>query len=258
MRIISKFQDYYDSALAFGHDERVVFERKKVEHVVGWKKPLPTGYDFMLPTLSARTVSYGWSRGRRWKDYDTNREGREFTFHPFTVSFCGKLYPGIRVASRKGGFMGEWSSDFAYNFKAYTMLMDKFGLEFTDGKRRGWTLWGGNKGSPRSEEDSKEYFKRAGEDRVAFFAEKGIPIAICESDGYGTGGDTTLLFNSELKKVAFYKVFDTYTTFQELDMFISGVMTREGNPMAGISDTDLRDKKGFNDMSFKKAPTKRR
>ena len=253
MRIIAKNHDYYDSALAFGHDEHVVFERKEKEYVAGWKKPLPDGYDVMSPKMGRREMTYQWAHGRREGSYDTNKEDREFAYLPFTVAFCGKLYPGIRIDSRKG--TDSWSSDYAYTFDAYVILLNHFGIGFVEPTRgRGWSVYGvERKGSPKKEEDCKEYFKRSGEGHAAFFAKRGHPIAV-----YVPGDPTTLFINCELKKFAFYKVFDSYTAFQELDMFISGIMTRDGNPMAGISDKDLRDKKGFDDMSFKKAPTKRR
>lgn len=258
MRIISKFKDYYDSALAFGHDDTIVYERKKIKHVSARDKPLPKGYEFMLPTLDTRTYIYrGWYRGA--KEYESNSKGAEFAITPFTVVFCGKLYPAICMRHRKKGSLGAWSKDFAYTLEAYVALMSYHGLEFTSTKKRKRYSWDNSliKGSPKRKSDCEEYFARSGEDHIAFFAEKEIPIAYCEEDGW-TAYKSTLAFNTSLQDVAFFKLFDAYTAFQELDMFVGGVMTREGNPMAGISDTDLRDKKGFDKMSFKKYPTKKR
>ena len=264
MRIIAKNHDYYDSALAFGHDEHVVFERKEKEYVAEWKKPLPEGYSVMSPKMGRREMTYQWAHGRREGSYDTNKANREFAYLPFTVAFCGKLYPGIRIDSRKGT-TDPWSSDYAYTFDAYVTLLNHFGIEFIEPThKRTWVPYGETKGSPKKEKDCKEYFERFGEDHIEFFAERGHPIVV-----YVPGDPTRLLINCELKKFAFYKVFDAYTAFQELDMFISGVMSSPGagapskvkpkrpNPV-DISDEDLRDKKGFDDMSFKKAPTKRR
>jgi hypothetical protein len=252
MRIIAKNHDYYDSALAFGHDEHVVFERKEEEHVGDWKNPIPKDYGFMSPRMGRREMTYQWARGRREGNYDTNKTNHEFAYLPFTVAFCGKLYPGIRIDSRKNA-MSTWSPNYAYTFDAYVALLNHFGIEFVEPQKRAWVTYGERKGSPKKEEDCKNYFERSGEDHIEFFAEHGQPIVV-----YSPEDPPTLLINCELKKFSFYKVFDAYTAFQELDMFISGIMTRDGNPMAGISDKDLRDKKGFDDMSFKKAPTKRR
>ena len=40
--------------------------------------------------------------------------------------------------------------------------------------------------------------------------------------------------------------------FQEIDMFLSGIMQSPEKKMVNLTDKDMRDKKGFNDMSFKK------
>lgn len=258
MRIISKFQDYYDSALAFGHDDTIVYVRKEIKHKATRDEKLPKGYDFMFPTLDTRAyIHHGWYRHP--KAHEQNRKGREFSIIPFTVVFCGKLYPGIRLLHRKAGSLGEWTSDFAYSLEAYVALVSYHGLEFTTKKKRRRYSWDNSpiKGSPKRKEDCEEYFARSGEDHVAFFAEKEIPIAYYAEDAYTTR-ESVLMFNTNLKDVAFFKVFDAYTAFQELDMFVGGVMTQEGNPMAGISDEDLRDKKGFDKMSFKTPPTKKR
>lgn len=262
MRIIAKNHDYYDSALAFGHDEHVVFERKEEE----FEGDHPPGYHIMSPKLGVREMTYNYVYGRRQGGYDTNKKGREFSYYPFTVAFCGKLYPGIRLESRQGTMAENWHLDFAYTFDAYANLLANHGINFVEKKtRHGWRTYGERNGSPRVEEDCKEYFKRAGEDHVEFFAEQRKPVVVYSRHGHSN----MLTFNGELKKVSFFKVFDAYTAFQELDMFISGVMSSPGagapskvkpkrpNPV-DISDEDLRDKKGFDDMSFKRAPTKRR
>jgi hypothetical protein len=134
--------------------------------------------------------------------------------------------------------------------------MRRYGLKYTAKRSKSYAWDKFPKGSPLCEDEVKEYFSVSGIDHVSFFAECGYPIAVCYHEQNETG--MTVAFDTRLKDYKFYKVFDPYTAFQELDMFISGVLTREGNPMAGISDTDLRDKKGFDKMSFKKAPTKKR
>lgn len=251
MRIISKFQDYYDSALAFGHDAHVVFDRKESEYIMTANRRMfsgtkhntyPKEYDFMKPILKAR---------------GSHRKGFDFSFEPFTVAFCGKVYCGIKVSYRKGS-MGEWSSTFVYDITSYTELLTKYGVRLDERQDNSRWSWEPDvKGSALCEKDVETYFARAGEDHVTFFAGKRKPIAICERED-GSVHNHRLRFNAPMSGVAFYKVLDPYTAFQELDMFIGGIMSREENPMAGISDEDLRDKKGFDKMSFKTPPTKRR
>jgi len=61
-----------------------------------------------------------------------------------------------------------------------------------------------------------------------------------------------------LKQYAFARMADPFTAFQEIQMYISGVLGTNENDMVQISDTDMRDAKGHDNMSFKKYPTKRR
>jgi hypothetical protein len=252
MRIISKFQDYYDSALAFGHDEHVVFERKESSIRIDQRTPENSEYHFMIPSLGARSAR------RRWWGSDpiTNRNGFEFAFYPFTVAFCGKLYRGIDIRYQKSGALDEWRSKCFYDLASYIEQLHRYGIAFKDKRSRSYAWDKFPKGSPLCFLEVKEYFSTSAIDHVSFFAERSYPIAVCHHVMSETG--MTVAFDTVLKDYKFYKVFDPYTAFQELVMFISGVMTREGNPMAGISDTDLRDKKGFDKMSFKKAPTKKR
>ena len=69
---------------------------------------------------------------------------------------------------------------------------------------------------------------------------------------YNSFEETNLVINPCLRDLQFQKVFEPYTTFQEIDMFLSGVMQSPEKNMINISDKDMRDKKGFNDKSFKK------
>jgi len=254
MRILSKNHDYYDTALAFGHDTTVVFERVEERYERG---EIPSEYKaIMLPSLSPRAYHHiggPYTRGRR-NGFDTGTGHVELCYYPFTVAFCGKLYPGIEVASRHRGRY-DWNLEHYYDFDSYAAFMTEMELEWHDaGKKR--YHYGGGRGSVRKEQDVQAFFAKRGNDHVTWFAERGKPIAVYfEEDGH----EPSLTFNGELKRYSFYKVFNAYTTFQELDMFISGVMARDDSAaMARISDENLRDQKGFDDMSFKKYPTKKR
>jgi len=249
MRIISKRKDYYDSALSFGHDENVVFVREESSFWV------PRGEDhshkFMVPTMRADVSIRRWGRSPI-----TNRTGWEFSFYPFTVAFCGKTYPGIEIQYQKADYFGDPEAKCFYDFESYTEQLHRFGLEYTEGRRRSYAWDRDPKSSPRCEDEVKEYFNKSGEDHVTFFAELRQPIVLCRYDSRDTRLSVDI--NPVLADYDFYKVFDAYTAFQELDMFIGGIMSRDSNPMEEISDEKMRDKKGFDDMSFKKAPTKKR
>lgn len=261
MRIIGKTHDYYDSAMAYGIDPSVVFERTFEEF---YRQEIPQEYKFLAPNMRSRTRHYiGNPRtNHRRQGFDTNKAGTEFSYYPFTVAFCGKIYPGLELHFKTPGSF-DWKAFRAYTFEEWARLLEDAEQGFIEPKGKRYRSAWDRKGSPRDEQDCKEYFEHSGEDRVAWFAERAKPIVVWKDED-----EPVLRFNSRLEDVAFYKVFDAYSAFQELDMFVSGVMTREvhvpnkhtgklPNPVE-IGDTDLRDKKGFDDRSFRKAPTKRR
>ena len=262
MRIIAKNHDYYDSAMAYGQDPSVVFERREEEfrgyNRRGWDKECdwPEGYHFMSPRMG--------SRGRLRQGFDQTSGKWDVEYTGFTVAFCGRLYPGIKLHT--------WShhpytdnNHFAYTFEEYAALLDKLGIEFIEPKHRR-VYEHGRHGSPRNEKDCEEYFKRSGEDHIGFFGEARKPIVVWQDSVDYSG--PTLHFNPELRKWSFFKVFDAFSAFQELDMFVGGVMSREvhvpnretnklPNPVH-IGDGDMRDKKGFDDWSFKTRPGKKK
>lgn len=59
--------------------------------------------------------------------------------------------------------------------------------------------------------------------------------------------------HDNLKRVDFHKIMDPFTIFQEIQMWLSGVLPKDGPPMVAITDDIIkRDKHGFDKWSFKK------
>jgi hypothetical protein len=52
-------------------------------------------------------------------------------------------------------------------------------------------------------------------------------------------------------------LFDAFTAYQELDMFVSGVMAPENKPMVAIDDKHKAYQHGFDCYSFRNGPTKK-
>jgi len=76
MRIISKFQDYYDAGLAYGIDNNLVFVRKTEEVEV---KPFRGYYRSASTTYGKFTVNVT----------------------PIIIGFCGTMYPALKVVTLK-------------------------------------------------------------------------------------------------------------------------------------------------------------
>ncbi len=62
-----------------------------------------------------------------------------------------------------------------------------------------------------------------------------------------------IVYNACLKELDFFKVIDTYTAFQELQMFMGG-MARPNKPIPHVSDKNMVSIKGFDEWSFRKPP----
>ena len=254
MRIISKYHDYYDAALAYGADERVVYKRVPEE-----LKPLPVEWQFMRPAPH-------FIDGLRSKTLDFRKHW--FNIRPVVVVVAGKIYHGIGVAKKyKNSFFNPHDEEeFFYDLDAYKAHFEENKIPHPKltkrethyrrkfGRREPWWL-----GYLNYVEGAEKWFtvERPDEHRD-FFIERKIPIATSTTtERYRRNSDDSVELNGNLKKYQFYRRLDAFQTYQELDMFVAGTMTQEDNPMASIGDEDLARAKGFDCYSFKKGPTKR-
>ena len=84
-------------------------------------------------------------------------------------------------------------------------------------------------------------------DSYTFLVENKISICIMSRDN--------IKFNVKLSDYDFYKKFDTYTAYQELDMWISGILAYPQNIMLEVEDKIKLTKHGFdNKYSFRTRP----
>jgi len=63
--------------------------------------------------------------------------------------------------------------------------------------------------------------------------------------------------NPVLKDYEFYKIFDSYQAFQEIQMFISGVLGSKEKDIIMIEDKYKIASHGFDKWSFRKEPEKK-
>lgn len=262
MRIFSKFQDYYDSALAFGHDEHCVFTRGQVEYVK--KENIPSEFDIMEQT---HKIYSGVIQGTNKIRYELSN---------ISIAFCGKIYRVVRIRHRKDSRYWEEEQNFVYSFDDLQHYLKEAGAAFEKPPK------GNNRYRARDyarehitcEDGAELVFEDTGTDKhIDFFIVRRLPIVSYEPtisryaitrgwrrDDYPVGSlynDSKLTINPVLKQFQFGKLFDAYSAFQELDMFLSGMAVNEDDHMAKISDKDMLIEKGFDCRSFKKEPTKR-
>lgn len=236
MKIISKFNDYYDSAQMFYSDD-VIFVRKDNGGVLESGKSL----HYLNPNSTARFLSRLINfLSRQFENQHKLDISSRLTTNIEFVGVCGKLY--IRVKYDYSNKDGEQTEVSYHTFDdAFSMLKSSHKL---------W--W---------HEDLINMFPVVENRLSAYFQEYNTPLfVVCEADIFNRKNRCEIVLDTapNLKELGFFKIQDTYTIYQNIEMFLTNNLTKHDNPDQ-ITDNDvLRDAKGFDKMSFKKYPTKKR
>jgi hypothetical protein len=67
----------------------------------------------------------------------------------------------------------------------------------------------------------------------------------------------SITYNDCLEPLKFVRVFDPYTAYQEIYMFVCNTAMPD-KPIPKVSDADMVTAKGFDKWSFRKEPRKKR
>ena len=223
MLIVSKFHDYYDTAMTYGIDKTVVYNRNFEEQKFTSKQ-----FD-----IDSRT------------DFK-NRRGENVFVREFLIGFCGKVYPGIM-------FERDAVKTFVYD-------VEKFFLEAVDhdlnvdwkAKNDVWSriaFWRGgiNAGYAKAffAQDTRQYEK--------WFSDLNVPVFLVSAP-YGNG-NRILTVHPKLKDYGFQKIKDAPTAFQDIYLYISGVLGQPQKPPTPPSDKEKAQIHGHDsEYSFKQPP----
>jgi hypothetical protein len=223
MRIISPFQDYYDGVQQHGYDDRsLVYDRRTVEHQIerGHKhKPKPPflGDDVLPPFHWERpNIEYVRANSRGWRDAPSRA----------MLYFCGKAYPfWIAMDHRRYNDYPRVESKKVYSFEA----------EFNDLVQDKASSWWWDDRFKISQAKHVDWLaKHTGIeiDPAIHFKYKSPILLYLESEN-----EPVLIVNPCLKDYAIQKVIDPYSAFQEIDMFLGGVLgsiEKDGPPMTDV------------------------
>lgn len=240
MRIISKFHDYYDSVQAQGQDQTVVYIREqKEEELEKWPFPV------------CEAVSWSWSRA-------------ELKCREYIVGFCGKIYPVLELGKRVPSSVDLtalcWTLEDVDAFVEANFSKEKVAAYR---KVKGYEYRRWKQQSKRVK--FQKFFDECNQRKEAYlemFRENRSPIFVADFSrrwwsATGWKSDHKITWNAELKEWEFYKIFDVYSTFQEVACFMSGLAIPL-KPIPDIDDKVMAGAKGFNEWSFRKEPTKKR
>lgn len=245
MYIISKQKDYYDGVVgSVGIDKTIVYEREFVE--IEDYKDFPDEFRINQPWKRDRENHF-LNVGR----YNVVKESPYQVADSFIIGFCGKLYLGWKF---------RWEEQELQEYGGYCPVMKtKIIYGFENAKEHfKETSWHGNL------VDDVNYVLNY--DPIELFRKYNTPVFIYDDyydririiEHWSRRGSSRFLINPVLKDYEFYKVFDPYTTFQEIQMFISGVLGTGEKEIIEVEDKYKIAQHGFNKWSFRKEPTKKR
>jgi len=240
MYIISKKKDYYDGvAGTMGIDKTIVYDRQIIEIE---EKDLPK----IFHSYSAWT-NKNPSPFVKLSNTNIKKELRIVyrSISPFIIGFCGKLYVGWKLYS-EGKMLPygdkELITTITYDNENVKKLVEQFS-------------WDGNF------EDNLNYVLTY--NAIDLFRKFNTPVFIYDSDYNRKNIDKywrnnpKFFINPLLKEYEFYKVFDAVQAFQEIQMFLAGVLGNKEKEIIEVADKYKIEQHGFNKWSFRKEPEKK-
>ncbi len=239
MLIITRKKDYYDGVVGtMGIDKTLVYNREPVE--VDEK-------DF--PKFIKRN-KYDW-RGTKdtpfitLSNHDIKKEYKKQyeQYGHFVVGFCGKFYVGWKLYHEID------DPNIIAGKKLITEITYDFDLIKKIIKSRSY--WG------NIEDDINRIKNFEG---LQYFRDFNAPVFVYDADferkiinrKYVDRSICKLIINPLLKDYEFYKVFDSFQAFQEISMFMGGVLGRGEKEIIEVQDKYKIAQHGFDKWSFRK------
>lgn len=239
MYIINKgVKDYYDGVVGtMGIDKTIVYDREVQEF---FKDKIPKLFSDKNSFWKDRkkqsftNIGYYNIKKEHQKKYDDNAF--------FIIGFCGKLYIGWKLYKefKKPNVIGfnELTTTITYDFELIKTLLEPHSFH-------------GNL------EDSYNYAKTF--NALDIFRELKVPIFVYDNDfnrgSIGKNYNRTnprFTLNANLAEYEFYKVFDAFQAFQEIQMFMGGVLGSGEKEIIEVADKYKITQHGFDKWSFRK------
>jgi hypothetical protein len=238
MRIING-HDYYDSGLAGGHDDAIRFERTPDRRMA--TSDLPESLRTLGEARRHLVVTpRGQPKRRMTLDIHPRQIGTLTLSLIWTkVVFCGKLYSGIALQQASGAvFYWDEASFVQALLDQNIVIADVMDAEFRRNRLA-------------------EYFNGVLPDSACrWLMESGITVMIYHPLVQPRDPLPWTIDSDGLKAVQFYKVLDAYTAFQEIAMWIGGILATQAGPVVDVTDDRVKaHKHGFDKHSFRKTKT---
>lgn len=236
MLIISDFHDYYDNAAVYGVDKTIVYRRSTE----------------LIELAGKECASDPWVL--RPHDLDL-RNGERYGVYESVLGYCGQLFPRLRLCAYQQDTK-SWVDLFqTYELDEYAAWVNSLPAPY----RGRWY-------TPIVREKSyrEAFFSPASHSALKeLFVLHSVPLFLYERRFYRwrehndyLRGKLTL--NPSLRELEFQQLKDAPSAFQDIYMFISGVLGMPAKPLVEISDEVKQAKHGFTgEYSFRKPPGKK-
>ena len=242
MLIISKKKDYYDGVVGtMGIDKTIVYNRDTIELE---NRDMPKIFKGKEGYWGIRRENPFHALGyiNIKKEYSHICDEHAY----FIIGFCGKLYIGWKLYREIDTTDHSITTEISYDTNYMTTILEE----------KGWH------GYLR---DSINYINAY--NALFIFRDLKAPVFVYDGDfGRTTFDKTRSLYNRHqpkffvnplLKDYEFYKVFDTFQAFQEVSMFMGGVLGAGEKPISEVADKYKITQHGFDyKWSFRKESEK--
>lgn len=264
MRIIGG-KDYYDHGLAYGVDESVVLNRHGRNVLRDNFRVRITGGcpDCEIP----KNKNSPWDRHDNL--YEWEHRGWHVKLSSVHVVLCGRYYQGVRAFYARGVRsaytsqttapydLKDWQSDTFWDVATLDKFLRKHGGRVKPEKKQSshnrWAV----RQNPLVNFDRRDLTP----EEKSWVIDEGITVATTTNQDYDPEDRQHrrhwVVNEDTLKSVQFIRVMDPVTAFQEISMWVGGVLPRPGNPMVEITDDKIKlAKHGMDKTSFRRAPEK--
>lgn len=230
MRIISKFNDYYDIGMGLGHDPSLIYVRECME------------IDFKLPDTDEQIAE----TRKLFKRFPTLTLTRNVAVRYEIIGFCGKFYPVIIFP--EGSNSLKYPQELCYSTEEVDSVLLK---RLSPKEFQMWT----NPSYPNyrsyrlgyyNRKKLEEFFKecKAVEDLNPFIVNRSPIVALNSGNG--------AIWNPRLRDYNFARIISPYEAFQEIEMFIGNLAVPE-KPIPPRTDIEKLQSHGFDKKeSFRK------
>ena len=239
MRVISDFHDYYDSAQQYGQDQSIIYQRKNLQYC--YNKTIQTEFEKIevAPYVLINTYKKVYQKNddayflsSHWCGCVSSKETGLHNYHHDRLVFCGKVYNYVIFDGRT----------FCYNVESVKEYFEKNKIDMQKEEYKHSKI-------TKFNAIERALLQKTTIDEVFFVENKFICVDFCNNQ---------ITVNPNLSKMQFYKVFDSFQCFQELDTYICGKLSYPQNVMVEIEDKYRIEQHGFDKHSFRKMPTKKR